>query len=268
MTTGGPIQFEKAEFAETPAAPACATCGRPIQASYYQVGNTILCSECREGFVRVVEVGKTGSSFARAFVYGAAAMLVGSVVWYVIRQATGYEIGLVAIGIGILVGKAVMRGSGGFGGKRYQALAIGLTYASIALTSVPAIVSALAEKASAEEVSPSAGPGATPAGPAGPAAAPSDPSAPPAGKPAGEAPAAPASSPSVLGLLAACAIIIALALASPFLGGFDNILGLVIIGIGLYEAWKITRYTPPVIHGPFEISAAPAVVPPSVSGGG
>lgn len=159
-----------------------------------------------------------------------------------------------------------MRGSGGFGGKRYQALAIGLTYASIALTNVPAILDALAKNASAEVANPGTAAGAAPAGPA---AAPSDPSAPPAGQPAGEAAGAPASSPGVLGFLAACAFIVAIALASPFLGGFENIIGIVIIGIGLYEAWKITRYTPPVIHGPFEVGAAPvAAPPPAVSGGG
>jgi hypothetical protein len=263
------MQFEKAEFAEAPAAPACATCSRPVESSYYQIGDSILCSTCREAFVSVIEAGKTGASFSRAVAYGVAAMVVGSVVWYAIRQATGYEIGLVAIGVGILVGKAVMRGSGGFGGKRYQALAIGLTYASIALTNVPAILGALAQNASAEVVSPGTAAGAAPAGPADPAAAPSDPSAPPAGQPAGEAAGAPASSPGVLGFLAACAFIVAIALASPFLGGFENIIGIVIIGIGLYEAWKITRYTPPVIHGPFEVGAAPvASPPPAVSGGG
>ena len=53
-----------------------------------------------------------------------------------IRKITGYEIGIVAIGIGYLVGKAVRKGAGGFGGTRYQVLAVFLTYAAIALASL------------------------------------------------------------------------------------------------------------------------------------
>jgi hypothetical protein len=51
----------------------------------------------------------------------------------------------------------------------------------------------------------------------------------------------------------------------PFLGGTSNIIGLFIIGIGLYEAWKLTRALPLTVLGPYPIeSAAPAelVVPP------
>jgi hypothetical protein len=46
------------------------------------------------------------------------------------------------------------------------------------------------------------------------------------------------------------------AVESPFLGGTSNLLGLVIIGIALYEAWKLNRPVP--ITGPFRV-AAPAL---------
>jgi hypothetical protein len=45
-------------------------------------------------------------------------------------------------------------------------------------------------------------------------------------------------------------------LALPFLMLPQNLLGLVIIGIGVYEAWKITRRRPLKISGPFRIAAA------------
>lgn len=44
-----------------------------------------------------------------------------------------------------------------------------------------------------------------------------------------------------------------LILALPFLGGLENIIGLLIIGLGLYQAWVINRRQPLVIEGPFEV---------------
>jgi hypothetical protein len=41
---------------------------------------------------------------------------------------------------------------------------------------------------------------------------------------------------------------------SPFLGGFQNILGILIIGIGLYQAWKINKKRALTLAGPFQIS--------------
>ena len=49
------------------------------------------------------------------------------------------------------------------------------------------------------------------------------------------------------------ALIIGLSYAAPFLAGFDNVLGLVIIGFALFEAWRINRQVP--ILGPFRTAA-------------
>ena len=58
------------------------------------------------------------------------------------------------------------------------------------------------------------------------------------------------------------AVILGFALASPFLGGMQNFMGLIIIGIGLYEAWKLTRPLPVQVLGPFAIEpSAPAQLP-------
>jgi hypothetical protein len=54
------------------------------------------------------------------------------------------------------------------------------------------------------------------------------------------------------------------AFQAPFLGGANNLIGLLIIAIGLYEAWKLNRRIP--ISGPFRVGAAggtpPAGPPP------
>jgi hypothetical protein len=51
--------------------------------------------------------------------------------------------------------------------------------------------------------------------------------------------------------------LIRIAVAQPFSGGMSNIMGLVIIGIALYEAWKLNRPLP--ITGPFRVAASPEI---------
>jgi len=49
---------------------------------------------------------------------------------------------------------------------------------------------------------------------------------------------------------------VVLAFVAPFLMGFENIIGVIIIGIGLYEAWKINRKPDRTVTGPFRIEDA------------
>ena len=53
------------------------------------------------------------------------------------------------------------------------------------------------------------------------------------------------------------AILFGLAFAAPFFGGTQNIMGIVIIGIALYEAWKINRRM--TLAGPYLVGAVPAL---------
>ncbi len=52
-------------------------------------------------------------------------------------------------------------------------------------------------------------------------------------------------------------LILAIACAAPFLAGFENIIGIVIIGIGLYEAWKLNRRSTVAITGPHTLARPP-----------
>ena len=54
-------------------------------------------------------------------------------------------------------------------------------------------------------------------------------------------------------------LIFVLACAAPFLAGASNFMGWIIIGIALYEAWKINRRATVQINGPYAVNAT---VPP------
>jgi hypothetical protein len=62
-------------------------------------------------------------------------------------------------------------------------------------------------------------------------------------------------------VILALAAVIALVLASPFLAGVQNVIGILIIGFALYEAWRVNAYTPLHIEGPFQIGARPQETP-------
>ena len=57
--------------------------------------------------------------------------------------------------------------------------------------------------------------------------------------------------------------VIGIAFAAPFLMGFENIIGVIIIAIGLYEAWKINRKADRTVTGPFRIEDASGVPAPA-----
>ena len=53
-------------------------------------------------------------------------------------------------------------------------------------------------------------------------------------------------------------VLLAVLYATPFLAGIENLIGLLIIGFALYEAWKLNRRTELRVSGPQQVSAARA----------
>lgn len=238
----------------TSARVTCGLCGREAQGVYFQVGEQTACTRCKNQ----LEAGGGGTRigrFSRATLFGLGAGLVGASLWYLVRWLTGYEIGLIAIVVGYLVGSAVKRGSRGRGGLRYQLLAVGLTYVSICANYVPDVIQGFFEKAQESQH----------ASPSNPAEA-----APPT--PAVSTSAAEAPELSLVQKLLAVALfgalVLAIALAAPFLGGFESALGLLIIGFGLWEAWKLNAAHALEISGPFRIGSGSAPLAPASTGGG
>lgn len=129
-----PLDFEHAEYADKPAGVVCELCGKNIPDYYYQVSGKTMCKHCQPQIA--AELART-PRFWRAAGFGALAALAGSLIWYGIIAATGYELGLIAIVVGLMVGGAVRKGSGGTGGLSLQLLAVFLTYTSIVSSYTP-----------------------------------------------------------------------------------------------------------------------------------
>jgi hypothetical protein len=223
-----PIGFDRAEFAPRPegSATVCSFCRKVVEGEYWQISERIACAACRSGLVRDLEQAQSRRALLRAARSGALAAALGSIAWIIVTKVTGYELGIIAIGIGFAVGKAVRKGSGGVGGPRYQAMAMFLTYSAIALANIPGILEVVKN---------------------------SQASAPP-----------PVTPPGLLQMIFAWSFLIGFAYAVPFLAGPQNFMGIIIIGIGLYEAWKFTRAVPIPILGPFPLQPGGATRPAEI----
>jgi hypothetical protein len=80
---------------------------------------------------------ESSSPFLQAVLFGAGAAALGLILYASFTIITHWYFGYVALLVGWMVGKAMMQGSGGEGGPRYQAAAVVLTYLAISLASIP-----------------------------------------------------------------------------------------------------------------------------------
>lgn len=227
------LQFDRAEPVSPQGERVCGACKRAIEGEYYAAVGHVVCPRCAAQLTAKPASGE----FLRALVLGAGAALLGTLVWYLIVKLTHSEFGLIAIGVGLLVGFAVRKGARGRGGWKYQALAMVLTYVSITASYIPTILDFVPESSSADARADSARAEPDVPGDVQEDAAPSR-----------------AKSLSVAGVV----VLVGVALAWPFLAGLQNVMGILIIGIALYEAWKINKGV--VVTGPFRIQ--PPVAPP------
>lgn len=142
------LQFDRADYgtAEAPPASACSACQQPITGTYYAAGEHVICPPCRDEILASMTGGSGAGRFSRAVLFGLGAGIAGALLWYAVTKLTGYEIGLIAIVIGFLVGTAVRKGSADRGGLAYQLLAVFITYCCIVSTYVPDIYSQAANE--------------------------------------------------------------------------------------------------------------------------
>jgi LSD1 subclass zinc finger protein len=262
------LQFDIAESAATSNATraemACKGCGSTIAGAYYQVNRSVICERCRA--VLQHPPGSRVTRALRAAGFGLAAAIAGSVLYFAVRAITGFEFGLVAIAVGFMVGTAVRRGSGGRGGWAYQTLAIALTYLAIVSTYVPLLISEFQKSAKQSAIhaaaptpmdtisisasGPESGDSANASG---------DSSAmnrvAQAGTPAAARSArAHATRLGAGTVLLGIGTLVLLAAVVPIAAGFSNLIGLLIIAIAVFEAWKLNRRA--AISGPYLVGGA------------
>ena len=215
----------------------CSGCQQTVADEYFDVNGQSVCARCRDSIVQLGECPRGWPPFVRASLFGFVAALAGAALYYAVVAITNLEIGLVAIAIGYMVGYAIRKGAGGRGGRRFQVIALLLTYWSVGLAYLP-----LAMKSVADENSEQAQTAGAPAEPADAAAA-----------------------PAKVRAVVVVALLGALSWALPVLVVFGSLpSGLItaaIVGFGMHQAWRMTAAPRLAVSGPFRIAAsdAPAI---------
>jgi hypothetical protein len=120
------LQFDTAVPSGTPAA-NCVVCKKPVGDAYYTAGKAIVCAPCKARVETAKPAQPTPGVIARATLFGVGGAILGALLYYVVLRATGYEIGLVAIAVGFIVGRAVQMGANGQRGRALQIAAVVLT---------------------------------------------------------------------------------------------------------------------------------------------
>jgi hypothetical protein len=121
-------------------------------------------------------------------------------------------------------------------------MAVVLTYLAIVATYVPPIVEAIREQETAAGVIESS----------------DDPSVVQIAAEPDTISAAAAGEAGIVRFVVALIFLMALACAAPFLSGADNVIGIIILAIGLFEAWKLTKRTELTVTGPHAVGKPPA----------
>jgi hypothetical protein len=133
-------QFGTAEYQQQSGINKCKTCEQTITGPYYRISGAVTCPTCAERIANQVQPDTSGA-FARAVVFGVGGAVLGFILYSLVGIVTGLEIGYASLAVGYFVGRAMMAGSAGIGGKRYQIAALILTYAAVSLSAVPIALS-------------------------------------------------------------------------------------------------------------------------------
>lgn len=139
------LQFDRVDLGEaspraSAATMACASCTDPISDQYFDVDGRSVCATCKERAVRENEPARGAGTFFKALFRGGIAALIGAAIYYGVIAITNLEIGLVALVIGVMVGGAVRSGTGGKGGRKFQVMAVALTYFAVGLAYTPIFI--------------------------------------------------------------------------------------------------------------------------------
>jgi hypothetical protein len=254
------LSFDKATYTGGDAAVPCAHCSGALGEQYWQWQTRPVCATCRTRIEQTLVASQSRPAFLRAVLLGGLTALGCGIAYAVFVALTDYQLALVTIGIAYLVAKVLRRCSSGIGGRKYQILAIVLTYIASAMGYAPGVIKGAMDGAHESHAS-EAGKSASQAAPVSGAAAHAERES--AGTQAQQAHSVGSAFGALLTglamLFAGVALLFLVTLAAPILAATQAPLGLLIVAFGLFEAWKLTRGVPLAVEGPFR--AAPAASP-------
>lgn len=139
----------------------CAVCANPFFTAGGQghyIRERWVCDPClqtaklKAAGGNVAAVGTSDGDFTTSVLFGVGAAVLGLAIYAGFTIVTHFYLGYVALAVGWLIAKAMMAGSKGVGGMRYQVTAVVLTYLAISLAAVPILIAAYSQRADGTQV--------------------------------------------------------------------------------------------------------------------
>jgi hypothetical protein len=229
-------QFTTVEYADTPSSEHCRICSNLISGDYFRVNGMMACSSCANQAL-AGQPSDSHAAFLRGLLVGSGGAVLGTILYSVVAIVTGWTIGYLGLAAGWLVGKGMMKGSSGLGGRRYQVAAVLLTYASISFSAIPVGIAQYEKSEHRATASPTSRIDSSESGAS-----------------SGTENGRPGKNLAVL-----AGTLILWGLASPFLEFTANVgsaaIGLFILFLGLRIAWTLTSARRLAVDGPYSESA-------------
>jgi len=241
-------RFEPTSDATSSATPSnvegivCAGCGVAMLDEYYSLRGKSICAKCRAAVEARLARSRTPKAFGKAFVFGLGGALAGAVVYYAVDALLGLQLSIITILMGWLVGRAIQKALPGGGMRRYQVLAVVLTYFAVGAAYLPFVIQGVMERDAAKRQD-STAVAAQQGNPAASSAAPS------------KGDVAQGERKDAAYFLKRSHKLVLLAFTLPYLlvTSDGGILSALIIAIGMYQAWRMTGAPAQIIKGPFRV---------------
>ena len=216
----------------------CAECRGRIADAYYEVDAGVICVACHTRLAASLTTPAGGLTRTTLFGIGGAALAVA--LYFVVAATVRRDVMITLLVAGLIVGKAVRMGAPRQRGRRYQWLAVALTYLAIATTYVPFVMKGFTRSSKAQESTAIAIPGIDGLVASVPPAAP------------------PAPVPSLGATGVGFAELAALALAAPLLESTTRLLNSVVLVGALLLAWRMNSRAAVRVTGPYRVRATSA----------
>jgi hypothetical protein len=234
------LQFDQAQYDAPKAGVTCGMCGKPVGAQYWQWMGRVACASCREQVGQLEARAMSPQVFAKAAFLGSLTALGCGIGYALFVWGTKSQFALITIGIAYLVASVIRKATGNVSGLRYQVLAVVLTYFASTMGYAPGLLRGITEKHESRTAGASA-----------------DPSSELSRDDREKTKPIPAAALAKAGIY-----MFGVLLAAPLLEATEAPIGLLIIGIGLWEAWRRARPLPTVVAGPYRVAVVPEPPPP------
>jgi len=253
------------------AAVACSQCANPIGAYYYESAGAVFCARCKRATEEKAGHAASGGGMGTGAIFGFGAALAGAFLYWLFMKVTGFDYALVAIGVAFMVGSAIRKGNGGRGGRRFQILAVALTYFAIGAANAPFLFEGMASAKT--EAAAQADSAATTAIREALADAGADTALATDATPRHAVAEQKSDTSPALAFVLALGAVLLLVLSGPVLatifGGFPSaIINVIIVGIALQKAWQMSGEgegpAAQTFTGPYKV----ATQSPSAAAGG